>query len=73
MIVTIEVETWGQAHHLASKLADAEWRFRQLDLPGYADFFKQTAKAITQQAEPLNEAEWLARKARGCETTTSTA
>lgn len=73
MKITIDVDTWGEAHHIACALADLAWDFRTSAateptfglteaLNRYADFFGGTARAITKQAAPLNEAAWLERK-----------
>lgn len=68
MKITIEVDTWSQAHHLGIVLADAAWQFRknaETDTYGisdalirHAEFFERTAKAVTKQADPLNQKLW---------------
>lgn len=67
MRVTIEVDSWHQAHHLGCILADAEWAYNnqaakwgrddevKAALTAYARFFRRVAKAVTTQAKGLNE------------------
>lgn len=65
MKITIEVETWHEAHYLAGALVNAAWSYQGAELPHYADFFRRAARAVTKQAEPLNQKLWDERKAWG--------